>query len=99
LASTFFWIGIGGYVLFGVLYTLGNICSIGSTMFLMGPANQIKKMFASTRLIATIVMLLALVLTLVSAFALKDGLLVFLFVIIQFFALLWYSLSYIPFAR
>ena len=34
----------------------------------MGPVKQIKKMFASTRIIATIVMLLALIMTLVAAF-------------------------------
>lgn len=92
-------LGIGGLVSFAVLYSLGNICSIGSTLFLMGPVSQLKKMFASTRIIATIVMIVALILTLVSAFALNDTFLCFLFIIIQFFAMLWYSLSYIPFAR
>ena len=35
----------------------------------MGPLKQLKKMFAMTRIVATIVMLVALVMTLVSAFA------------------------------
>merc|ERR1712127_351962 len=99
LASIFFWSNVGGLVTFAVLYTLGNVCSIGSTVFLMGPVSQLKKMFASTRVIATIVMLVALVLTLISAFVLDDKFLCFLFIIIQFFAMLWYSISYIPFAR
>ena len=37
-------------------------------MFLMGPVSQMKKMFASTRIIATIVVIVAFVLTLISAF-------------------------------
>ena len=45
-----------------------NLFDIKSTFFLMGPVSQLKKMFASTRIIATIVMLAAFVLTLVSAF-------------------------------
>lgn len=51
-----FWLGVG-LIAFAVLYTLGNVCSLGSTLFLMGPVNQLKKMFAATRIIATIVML------------------------------------------
>jgi len=84
---------------FAVPYTLGNICALGSTMFLMGPWRQIKNMFNPTRLIATLVYLGALALTLYAAFGLKSAILVLLAVIIQFCALVWYSLSYIPYAR
>lgn len=47
---------------------LVNTFSLHSTCFLMGPVNQIKKMFAKTRVIATIIMILALIMTLVAAF-------------------------------
>ena len=36
-------------VTFSILYTLGNVVALASTCFLMGPVNQIKKMFAPTR--------------------------------------------------
>eukprot|EP01130_Rhizamoeba_saxonica_P007929 TRINITY_DN3208_c0_g1_i1.p2 TRINITY_DN3208_c0_g1~~TRINITY_DN3208_c0_g1_i1.p2 ORF type:complete len:160 (-),score=24.04 TRINITY_DN3208_c0_g1_i1:60-539(-) len=86
-------------VAFGVLYSVGNIMSLMGTGFLVGPTKQIKKMFEPTRLIATIVFLLALVGTLVVAFAGGPAGIVILCVIIQFCAFAWYSLSYIPFAR
>ncbi|KAF4788377.1 T-box 19 [Turdus rufiventris] len=57
VGSCLLWIPKKGLVLFAVFYTLGNIASIGSTMFLMGPMKQLKRMFEPTRLIATIVML------------------------------------------
>lgn len=38
-----------------------------STCFLMGPVKQIKKMFSSSRIIATIIALVMIVLTLVAA--------------------------------
>lgn len=38
-----------------------------STCFLMGPVKQIKKMFSSSRIIATIIALAMIVLTLVAA--------------------------------
>ncbi|GFO15332.1 vesicle transport protein [Plakobranchus ocellatus] len=88
-----------GLVIFGVLYTLGNILSMASTCFLMGPVNQFKKMFAKTRVIATIMVLVMFVLTLVCAFAIKNAPLTIICCILQFLALTWYSLSYIPFAR
>merc|ERR1711892_370235 len=85
--------------MFAVLYTLGNLTTLGSTVFLMGPAKQFKSMFQQTRLIATVVMLVSLILTLCAAFWWKKNLLAFLFVIIQFLAMTWYCLSYIPYAR
>jgi len=84
---------------FAVPYTLGNILALCSTGFLVGPMRQLKMMLKPTRLIATIVYVAALVLTLVAAFVIGSSLLVLLAVIIQFCALVWYCLSYIPFAR
>ncbi|KAJ7320314.1 hypothetical protein JRQ81_019825 [Phrynocephalus forsythii] len=68
LGTCLLWIPRKGIILFAVFYTLGNISSIGSTVFLMGPMKQLKRMFEPTRLIATIIMLLCLILTLCSAF-------------------------------
>ncbi|XP_014802902.1 PREDICTED: vesicle transport protein SFT2B isoform X2 [Calidris pugnax] len=87
LGSCLLWVPKKGLTLFAVFYTLGNITSIGSTLFLMGPMKQLKRMFEPTRLIATIVMLWR-----------KEGL-ALLFCILQFFAMAWYSISFIPFAR
>ncbi|KAF5289726.1 hypothetical protein FQA39_LY03643 [Lamprigera yunnana] len=89
----------GGLTMFAVFYTLGNILSILSTCFLMGPINQIKKMFASTRVIATVIVVISFILTLVSAIYLKKAALALIFIIIQSLAMTWYSLSYIPYAR
>uniref|UniRef100_A0A673U3X6 Vesicle transport protein n=1 Tax=Suricata suricatta TaxID=37032 RepID=A0A673U3X6_SURSU len=57
----------GGIKLFAVFYTLGNMAALASTCFLMGPMKQLKKMFETTRLLATVIMLLCLVFTLCSA--------------------------------
>ncbi|EFA07753.1 vesicle transport protein SFT2B [Tribolium castaneum] len=89
----------GGLSVFAVFYTLGNILSMASTCFLMGPFNQIKKMFASTRAIATVLVIASFILTLVSALVLHNALLALIFIIIQSLAMTWYSLSYIPYAR
>jgi len=88
-----------GLTVFAVFYTLGNIVSMASTCFLMGPFNQFKKMFASTRVVATIVVMVSFVLTLVAAIVLHKAGLALLFIIIQSLAMTWYSLSYIPWAR
>lgn len=88
-----------GLRLFAIFYSIGNITSISSTCFLMGPFKQIKKMFNSTRVLATLTALIFLVMTLVSALVLKKTALTFICCIIQFLAMTWYSLSYIPYAR
>ncbi|XP_053310225.1 vesicle transport protein SFT2B-like isoform X6 [Spea bombifrons] len=68
MGTCLLWVPIKGTILFAIFYTLGNISSIGSTIFLMGPMKQLKRMFESTRLIATVVMLVCMSLTLCSAF-------------------------------
>ncbi|EHB03806.1 Vesicle transport protein SFT2B [Heterocephalus glaber] len=96
LGNFLLWVPSKGLPLFTVFYTLGNIESIGSTIFLMGPRKQLKCMFEPTRLIVTI--LLCFALTLCSAFWWKKKVLALIFCILQSLAL-WYSLSFISFAR
>lgn len=99
LGSACFAIPGKGIVLFGIFYTLGNVTALSSTAFLMGPINQCKKMFAATRIFATFAVFGFIGLTLCSAFWWHKGGLVILFCILQFFAMTWYSISYIPYAR
>ena len=69
------------------------------TLFLMGPLKQIKKMFEETRWIATLVMLLLMALTLISALWWHKKGMCLLFCILQFLAMTWYSISYVQYAR
>ncbi|KAL1498026.1 hypothetical protein ABEB36_008888 [Hypothenemus hampei] len=92
----FFARGLGVFAFF---YTLGNLVSLLSTCFLMGPWNQIQKMFHSTRAIATCLVLGSIVMTLLAALLWKNPGLVLIFIIIQSLSMTWYSLSYIPYAR
>ncbi|XP_046732770.1 SFT2 domain containing 2b isoform X2 [Silurus meridionalis] len=87
LGSCLLWVPKRGLILFAVFYTFGNVASLLSTMFLMGPLKQLKRMCDKTRALATAIMIWH-----------NKGLVV-LFCILQFLALTWYSLSYIPFAR
>ena len=89
----------GSVTKFAVLYSLGNIIALCSTCFLMGPVAQIKRMFSSSRWLATVLMLFFLVLTIMSAVWWKVKILALVFMILQFLSMVWYSLSYIPYAR
>ena len=92
-------------VKFAIVYSLGNLSSLGSTLFLIGPMSQIKRMFKKTRYIASILFLSSLIGTLVFAIGFYDKskvwhkLLLFALIILQFCTLFWYTLSYIPFGR
>ena len=94
-----FAIASGKFIKFAILYTLGVIWSLAGSFFLMGPFRQLKRMFAKTRVLTTIVFLIAIAMTIVSAIILKNAWLVLVFVIVQYCAFTWYSLSYIPYAR
>jgi hypothetical protein len=79
--------------------SLGNALSIGSMMFLAGPAKQCATMFDERRRGAAALYLASLALTLVAAFAVRSRALCLLCIAVQYFALAWYSLSYVPFAQ
>lgn len=95
------WISIfnKNYVQFGIFITFSNISALGGTFFLAGPMKQFNKMKDETRWIASLIYVVMLILTLVAAFAIKVAWLVILCCILQYFALVWYGLSYIPYAR
>ena len=88
---------------FAVMYTSGNIISICATMFLYGPWTQAKRMFAPERFAATCIYFSFMALTLALAFYPGNiplrVLLITISIVCQFCALLWYTLSYIPYGR
>ena len=87
---------LGSLVLFALLYTIGIVVSLAGTGFLIGFSTQIKMMFKPVRIIATIVLLATMALVFVGAFVLRNGVLCIIFVIIEYLAYTWYSISYIP---
>jgi hypothetical protein len=84
---------------YSVLTTLGQVMSICSTVLLMGPKKQLESMFDITRRDATFVYLASMVMTLFVAFATRSAVLCALCGIVEYSALIWYSLSYIPYGR
>eukprot|EP00771_Trimastix_marina_P002852 gnl/Trimastix_PCT/4017.p1 GENE.gnl/Trimastix_PCT/4017~~gnl/Trimastix_PCT/4017.p1 ORF type:complete len:170 (+),score=27.31 gnl/Trimastix_PCT/4017:199-708(+) len=84
---------------FAVMYTIGNLGLIGSTFFLVGPLRQLKLMFKPVRITTSLIFLASIGFTLYFAIGLHSWILSFLFIGIQFAALIVYILSYIPFAR
>ncbi|KAG8886468.1 hypothetical protein FRB97_002979 [Tulasnella sp. 331] len=89
----------GSLGLFAVLYGIGTIVSLVGTGFLVGFGSQIKQMFKPVRVVATLILLAAIGLIFVGAFIIKNDLLCIIFVIIEYLAYAWYTLSYIPYAR
>ncbi|KAF8078120.1 Got1/Sft2-like family-domain-containing protein [Lyophyllum atratum] len=90
---------LGQLGIFAVLYVIGTIVSLVGTGFLIGFFKQLKLMFKPIRVVATIVFLASIGLVFVAAFVLKNDIVCLIFVIIEFLAYTWYTLSYIPYAR
>ena len=89
---------------FVLYFSLGSVLSICSSFFLTGPWKQVKKMFAPSRAVATSVYLITLALTLfvaLSPYASVPGrgIILLCLVAVQFLSYVWYTLSYVPFAR
>lgn len=90
---------LGRTAQFGVFYTLGNVTSVCSSLFLIGPKRQFKNMTKAGRRIASGLYLGMMIITL--AVALNDGPkpLVLICICAQWCALIWYVASYIPFGQ
>ena len=93
---------------FAVNYTAGNLIALSSTMFLVGPKTQLKRMSSPTRWGAALVYVCAMAATLVCALVLPSitklpenvlAVLIIVCIVVQFFAMFWYALSYIPYGR
>ncbi|GFZ18705.1 Got1/Sft2-like vescicle transport protein family [Actinidia rufa] len=84
---------------FGITFTFGNLLSLGSTAFLIGPKRQVTMMLDPVRIYATAIFIASMIIALFCALYVHNKLLTLLAIILEFGALIWYSLSYIPFAR
>ncbi len=88
---------------FAVCFTLGSLVALAGTCFLSGPASQAKKMCHKTRRIASAMYIGSIFGTMYVAFGGKDWQFqspaLLLCVVVQYVSIIWYTLSYIPFAR
>lgn len=84
---------------FAFFYSCGSLFCVASTSFLVGPQRQLKMMFDANRAQAAAGYVGALCMTLISAVYWNSAVLSFAFAGLQIVSVLWYSLSYIPFAR
>ncbi|KAF8582070.1 SFT2-domain-containing protein [Ramaria rubella] len=90
---------LGQLATFALLFALGTIISLVGSGFVIGFLRQLKLMFKPVRVVATIVFLVSIGLVFVGAFVLRADILCIVFVIIEYLAFTWYTLSYIPYAR
>ena len=90
---------LGNAAPFAFKYTAGNLLSLGSTTFLVGPVRQCRDMFTPERWLASLVYAVSLLGTLASVVYLKLQLATLLCVVVQFTALTWYLLSYVPYGQ
>jgi hypothetical protein len=97
--GSIFALSTGSITAFVIFYSLGNLTALSSTFFLMGPMKQLKSMFDPTRAISAMIFLGLLITTLVVAITTQNIIATILLVVAQWVAGMWYSISYIPFAR
>lgn len=84
---------------FALLFTFGNVLAVGSTAFLIGPGRQLGMMFDPVRIYATVIYIGCVVLALIFALLIHSKILTVFAIIFEICALIWYGLSYIPFAQ
>jgi hypothetical protein len=84
---------------FAFFYTIGNICLVSATFFLVGPMRQMRMMLEKDRIIPSLSFISSLVLTMLAAVVLQSALLVLILIVVQIISLGYYILSYIPFGQ
>ncbi|CAI0430973.1 unnamed protein product [Linum tenue] len=84
---------------FGVTFTFDNLLALGSTAFLIGPKRQVTMMLDPVLIYVTALYLASIIIALFCAVYVHSKILTLFAVILEFGALFWYNLSYVPFAR
>merc|ERR1719373_134483 len=87
---------------FACMYTMGNITMMSASFFLSGPRAQCRKITAKDRAKTSFVYLATMALTLVAVFSppfFGRAPLIMLCVAVQWLALVWYVLSFIPYGH
>lgn len=79
----------------GYWLTFGNLLCVLSTLFIQSFSKQVKQMMQPIRATCTIVLLISMVVTIVLE-VLKISFLNWIAYVVQYFAMVWYILSYIP---
>ncbi|KAG4941835.1 hypothetical protein JHK87_045706 [Glycine soja] len=79
---------------FAIAFTLGNLLSLGSTAFLIGPKRQVTMMLDPVRIYATAIYIASMIIALFCALYVHNKLLTFLAIILEFGALVWYVTNF-----
>ncbi|KAG6397353.1 hypothetical protein SASPL_143520 [Salvia splendens] len=77
----------------------GWLVAANLTAFLIGPKRQVTMMLDPVRIYATAIYIASIIIALFCAVYVRNKLLTLLAIVLEFGALIWYSASYIPFAR
>jgi hypothetical protein len=100
LSTLMMWGGPKHVKQFAFFYTVGNLSSIGSSLFLVGPRRQLQVMCMPVRRVACCIWFGAMTATLVIAIGFpRAGPVVIFLVMIQYCAMLWYGASFVPYGR
>lgn len=94
--SQLFTIALGGARIFAMWYTAGNVVCLSSSFFLMGPKKQCELMLNPVRATVSFVMIGCMISCLVLALLGFSKIIILIIVCVQFCAVIWYVLSYIP---
>lgn len=81
------------------LYVVGNVVALCGTGFLLGPRSQCRQMFHPTRRYTTAFYLSMLLIVFCLAVTKQNLGLVLVMLFIEILAALWYTISFVPFAR
>ena len=90
---------LGGERWFAIWYTAGNIVCLSSSFFLMGPKRQCENMLNPVRATVSFVLFGSMAACVILALLGFSKILVLIAIGVQFCALIWYVLSYIPMGR
>jgi Got1/Sft2-like family len=80
-------------------YSIGNLVSLASSVFLVGLRTQCELMASPVRIGASAAYVLSIAVTIIAALVLENALITIIAMVIQFCALAWYCASFIPFGR
>ncbi|OWZ03209.1 putative membrane protein [Phytophthora megakarya] len=99
-ATVMLFTGVHHVRFYALFYSLSNVATFSSLIFIMGQNRLQKRMLSRKRSVTGRVWMGSLALTIIVAFFWPSHwFIVILLLLVQFGSMIWYSLSYIPFGR
>lgn len=78
---------------FAIIYSIGTILAVAASFFFLGPKKHFERMKSVAHMVSSVILIVAIILVFIGAFAAKSAAMAIIFVIVQIVALVFFYIT------